>query len=111
MQSYGIGVKTSSSYNSQSQGLIERMVSIFREQLKKRKQTGLSQLQIDKLVFELNARESDNGSAVGRFPRRGLRRRLPNSWDRNVDAKDVIKQGREEWERRVRKKSVLMKLN
>ena len=107
----GVGVKTSSSYNSQSQGLIEIMVSIFKEQLKKGKQTGLSQLPIDKLVFELNARESDNGSAVGRFPRRGLRRRLPNSWDRNVDARDLIKQRREAREKRVRKKNVLLKLD
>ena len=41
------------------------------------------------MVFELNARETSNGSTLGRFLGKGLR------WDRYVDAKDLIRQRRE----------------
>ena len=84
----GIDVITSSSYNSQSQGLSERMVGIFKEQLKKAKAT-LSQLHVDEMVFELNARETSNGSTLDRFLGKGLR------WDRYVDARDLIRQRQE----------------
>ena len=66
----------SSSYNSQSQGLVERFVGILKEQLKMSR-SSLSQFQIDELVFAINSRETSQGSALARFLGRGLRQRLP----------------------------------
>ena len=62
----GIQVIHSSCYNSQSQGLVERMVGVWKQQLKKTK-SSLSQLQIDELVFEINSRETSPASALSRF--------------------------------------------
>ena len=56
--------------------------------------SSLSQLHIDELVFELNARETSKGSALARFLGKGLRQRLPKSLDRNVDGRELIRQGK-----------------
>ena len=76
------------------------MIGIFKEQLKKTKAT-LSQLHVDEMVFELDARETSNGSTLDRFLGKGLR------WDRYVDARDLIRQRREAKKKRVRKKKCM----
>ena len=80
----GIVVKTSSSYNNQSQGLIERRVSIFKEQLKKGKQTGFEGLRGIIKEVRINERgticsylvQLENGLITSRH-RRCLKRDLP----------------------------------
>ena len=86
----GIEVLHSSCYNAPSQGLIEWKVGVLKELLKKAR-TSLSQLQLDELIFEVNAREEPNkGSAMARFLGRGLRHKIPNSVDRLPDFKELI---------------------
>ena len=100
----GISVLHSSCYNAPSQGLIERKVAVLKDLLKKTRGS-LSQLQLDELIFEVNSREEPNkGSAMARFLGRGLRNKIPNSVDRTIDFKELIKRRREERERRVNKK-------
>ena len=71
----------------------------------KKARTFLSQLQLDELIFEVNAREEPNkGSAMARFLGRGLRNKIPNSVDRTIDFKELIRKRREEREKRVTKK-------
>ena len=66
-KSLGIEVIHSSCYNAPSQGLIERKVGLFKELLKK-SISSLNQLQIDELIFEVNAREEPSkGSAMTCF--------------------------------------------
>ena len=100
----GIEVIHSSCYNAPSQGLIEQKVGLFKELLKK-SISSLNQLQIDELIFEVNAREEPSkGSAMTRFLGRGLRHKIPNSVDRTVDGKELIRIRRETREKRVKKK-------
>ena len=103
-KSLGIDVIHSSCYNSESQGLIERKVQVLKNLLKK-SGSSLSQLQLDELIFEVNAREEqgNKGSALTRFMGRGLRTKLPNSVDRSVNFKDLIKKRKDEREKRVKK--------
>merc|ERR1711875_3746 len=107
----GISVLHSSCYNSQSQGLIERKVGVLKNLLKK-SGSSLSQLQLDELIFEVNAREEqgNKGSALARFMGRGLRNKLPNSVDRSVNFKDLIRKRRDEREKRVRKGGITEEL-
>ena len=87
----GIKVIHSSSYNSQSQGLIESCMGIWKEQLKKSR-FSLSQLQTDKLVYCLKSKETDHnqGSALTRFIGCDSRQKLPNSVDRSVNIRELI---------------------
>ena len=103
-KSLGIDVIHSSCYNSESQGLIERKVGVLKNLLKK-SGSSLSQLQLDELIFEVNAREEqgNKGSALIRFMGRGLRTKLPNSVDRSVNFRDLIKRRKDEREKRVKK--------
>ena len=73
--------------------------------LLKKSGPSLSQLQLDELIFEINSREEqgDKGSALARFLGRGLRNKLPNSVDRTVNFKDLIRRRRDEREKRVKK--------
>ena len=65
----------------------------------------MTQLQIDGLIYEVNAREEPNkGSAMTRFLGRGLRHKIPNSVDRSIDGKELIRIRREAQEKRVKKK-------
>ena len=65
----------------------------------------MSQLQLDKLIFEVNSREEPGkGSAMARFLGRGLRNKILNSVDRTIDFKELIKKRREEREKRVTQK-------
>ena len=60
-------------------------------------------MQIDELIYEINAREEPSrGSALTRFLGRGLRQK--NSVDRSVTGKKLIRIRREAREKRVRKK-------
>ena len=59
----GIEVIHSSCYNAPSQGLIERKVGLFKELLKKAR-SSLTQLQIDELIYEVNALEELNKDSV-----------------------------------------------
>ena len=79
------------------------MVRVWKEQLKK-SNSSLSQLQMGKLVFAINSRETDTGSALARFLGKGLRQRLPNSVDRTVDGRELIRQRCEAREKRVKRK-------
>ena len=75
------------------------------KELLKKARTSLSQLQLDELIFEVNAREEPNkGSAMARFLGRGLRHKIPNSVDRSIDFKELIRKRREAREKRVNKK-------
>ena len=56
------------------------------------------------MVFALNSKESDTGSNLSRFIGRGLRTHIPNSLDRSVNFRELIKKRRLARERRVRKK-------
>ena len=56
------------------------------------------------MVFALNSKESDTGSNLSRFIGRGLRTHIPNSLDRSVNFRELIKERRLARERRVRKK-------
>ena len=73
--------------------------------LLKKSGSSLSQLQLDELIFEINSRkeQGDKGSALARFLGRGLRNKLPNSVDRTVNFKDLIRRRRKEREKRVKK--------
>ena len=73
--------------------------------LLKKSGSSLSQLQLDELIFEVNSREEqgDKGSAMARFLGRGLRNKIPNSVDRTVNFKELIRRRREEREKRVKK--------
>ena len=94
----------SSCYNAPLQGLIERKVGLFKELLKKAR-SSLTQLQIDELIYEVNAREEPNkGSAMTRFLGRGLRHKIPNSVERSIDGKELIRIRRETRKKRVKKK-------
>ena len=55
---------------------------------------------MDELIFEIYSREEqgDKGSALACFLGRGLRNKLPNSVDRTVNFKDLIRRRREERE-------------
>ena len=65
----------------------------------------MSQLQLNELIFEVNAREEPNkGSAMARFLGRGLWNKILNSVDRTIDFKELIRKRREEREKRVNKK-------
>ena len=99
----GIKVIHSSSYNSQSQGLVERAVQSVKGLLKK-SSGKLTQLDINEMVFALNSKETDTGSNLLRFIGRGLRTHIPNSLDRSVDFKELIKERRLAREKRVQKK-------
>ena len=99
----GIEVIHSSSYNSQSQGLVERAVQSVKNLLKK-SSGKLTQLEMSEMVFALNSKESDTGSNLSRFTGRGLRTQIPNSLDRSVNFRELIKERRLARERRVRKK-------
>ena len=69
--------------------------------LLKKSGSSLSQLQLDELIFEVNSREEPNkGSAMARFLGRGLRNEIPNSVDRTVDFKELIRKRTEEREKR-----------
>ena len=93
----------SSSYNSQSQGLVERAVQSVKNLLKKASGR-LTQLELSEMVFALNAKESNTGSNLSRFMGRGLRTHLPNSLDRSVNFRELIKERRIAREKRVRKR-------
>ena len=56
------------------------------------------------MVFALNSKESETGSNLSRFIGRGLRTHIPNSLDRSVNFRELIKERRLARERRVRKK-------
>ena len=99
----GIEVIHSSSYNSQSQGLVERAVQSVKNLLKK-SSGKLTQLELSEMVFALNAKESETGSNLSRFIGRGLRTHIPNSLDRSVNFRELIKERRLAREKRVRKK-------
>ena len=93
----------SSSYNSQSQGLVERAVQSVKNLLKK-SSGKLTQLEILEMVFALNSKETDKGSNLSRFIGRGLRTHIPNSLDRSVNIRELIKERRLAREKRVKKK-------
>merc|ERR1712240_553419 len=99
----GIEVIHSSSYNSQSQGLVERAAQSVKNLLKK-SSGKLTQLELSEMVFALNAKESEMGSNLSRFIGRGLRTHIPNSLDRSVNFRELIKERRLAREKRVRKK-------
>ena len=56
------------------------------------------------MVFAINSRETDTGLALARFFGKGLRQRLPNSVDRIVDGRELIRQRRQAREKRVQRK-------
>ena len=56
------------------------------------------------MVFALNSKESETGSNLSRFIGRGLRTHIPNSLDRSVNFRELIKERRLAREKRVRKK-------
>ena len=69
-----------------------------------KKNTNLSQLQLSEIVYAKKCKENgDKGSAMTRFIGRGIRSKLPNSWDRSVDWRQQIEMRGEEREKRVRK--------
>ena len=80
----GIKVIHSSSYNSQSQALVERAVQSIKGLLKK-SSGKLTQLEINEMVFALNSKETDTGSNLLRFIGRGFRTHIPNSIDMSVN--------------------------
>ena len=61
----------------------------------------------------MNAREEqgNKGSALTRFMGRGLRTKLPNSVDRSVNFKELIKKRKDEREKRVKKGGELRRRN
>ena len=86
-------------------------MAVLKDILKKAR-TSLSQLQLDEIIFEVNSREEPNkGSAMNRFLGRGLRKKIPNSVDRSIDGKELIKIRRETREKRVQKKGRTVKRN
>ena len=56
------------------------------------------------MVFALNSKETDTGSNLSRFIGRGLRTHIPNSLDRSLNIRELIKERRLAREKRVRKK-------
>ena len=90
----GMGIKCiqTSAYNAQSNGLAECGVRQVKDVLKKIGKTKkVSDDLLKEIVFYLNAhRQKDQGSPHERFFRRGVRNRLPNSINREIDHRVLI---------------------
>ena len=93
LKKLGVKVIHSSSYNSQSMGLVERSVRTLKEILLKNGH--LSQLMLNEQIFAVNSEEDgETGSNNTRFYGRSIRSRLPNSWERFVDwQRDIQRRG------------------
>ena len=63
------------------------------------------------MVFALNSKETDTGSNLSRFIGRGLRTHIPNSLDRSVNIRKLIKGRRLAREKRVKKRKEWKKGN
>ena len=94
-----MGIKhiQTSAYNAQSNGLVERGVRQVKDVLKKIGKTKkLSNEDLKEIVFDLNAhRQKDQGSPHERFFRRGVRNKLPNSIEREIDHRVLIERRHE----------------
>ena len=88
----GIKHLQTSAYKAQSNGLAERGVRQVKDVLKKIGKAGkVSDEVLKEIVFDLNAhRQKDQGSPHERFFRRGVKNRLPNSIDREIDHRVII---------------------
>ena len=81
----------SSSYNPRSMGLVERSVRSIKNLLKKN--TRLSQLELDELVFTINTNQqgTNQGCALERFLGHAINTSTPNSLAKNLDLKRQFK--------------------
>ena len=91
LQGMGISLVHSSSYNPRSMGLAERSVRSIKSLLKKNSK--LSQLELDELVFTINTNQqgANQGCSLERFLGRAINTALPNSLARTFGFEDAIK--------------------
>ena len=74
----GIKVIHRLEYNTQSQGLVERMVGVWKDQLKKAPNS-MNQLQVYEMVYCISSKEIEQVSSLAHVIGRGLRQNLYNS--------------------------------
>ena len=101
MAKFGVKVIHSSSYNPQSNGLVERGVRSLKHLLKR--SGPLNQLQLQELLYCVNAREQAQGagSPLARFLGHGVRSALPNSLDRSCNWRKLMEKRTEQHQKRV----------
>ena len=63
------------------------------------------------MVFALNSKDTDTGSNLSRFIGHGLSTHIPNSLDRSVNIRELIKERRLAREKRVKKRKEWKKGN
>ena len=99
----GIRLVHSSCYNPRSMGLAERSVRSIKNLLKK--DSKLSQLKLDELVFTINTNQqgANQGCSLERFLGRAINTALPNSLARTFGCEDAIKARAEVREKRFLK--------
>ena len=86
----GIKLIHSSSYNPRSMGLAERSVRSIKNLLNKN--TILSQLELDELVFTINTNQqgANQGCSLERFLGRAINTAIPNSLAKNFGFEEAI---------------------
>ena len=92
MAKLGIKLIHASSYNPRSMGLAERSVRSVKGLL--RKNSRLSQLELDELLFAINTTQQGKnmGSSLERFLGRSINTALPNSLAKGFSFEDAIKE-------------------